>query len=64
MGLICMLFLLSLHPKLSVVSVVFDFNASLNDVASVHLKPLPVDVNKHKCVKHLFDNDTLSDVLS
>ena len=32
-GAICVLFLLSLHHRLSFVSVVFDFNASLNDVA-------------------------------
>ena len=35
MDAICVLFLLSLHLKLSFVSVVFDFNASLNDVAPV-----------------------------
>ena len=55
---------IALQKRASSVSVVFDFNASTNDVASVYLKPLPVDVNQHKWVKHLFDNDVLSDVLS
>ena len=32
-GAICVIFLLCLHLRLSFVSVVFDFNASLNDVA-------------------------------
>ena len=35
MNAICVLFLLSSHLRLSFVSVVFDFNASLNDVAPV-----------------------------
>ena len=35
MDAICVLFLLYLLPRLSFVSVVFDFNASLNDVAPV-----------------------------
>ena len=39
-----MLFLLSSPPKSSVVSVVFDFNASLNDAAPVSPIPLPVVV--------------------
>ena len=33
MNAICVLFLLSLHCKLSLMIVVFDFNASLSDVA-------------------------------
>ena len=43
MDTICVLFLLCLLPRSSFVSVVFDFNASLNDVAPLSLKKLPVD---------------------
>ena len=43
MDAICVLFLLSLHCKLSSVSVVFDFKASLNDVAP--LSPILFPVN-------------------
>ena len=39
---ICVLFLLSLQLRLSFVSVAFDFNASLNDVAPVSPMWLPV----------------------
>ena len=39
------LLLYSLH-RLSSVSVVFDFNDSLNDVAPVYPMLLPVDVNE------------------
>ena len=39
-------FLLSLPPRLSSVSVVFDFNASLNDVAPVSPMLLTVDFMK------------------
>ena len=35
MDVFCVFFLLSSHFKKSFVSVVFDFNASLNDVAPV-----------------------------
>ena len=42
MNAICVLFLLCLPIRLSVVSVVFDFNASLNDVAPVSPMPLSV----------------------
>ena len=41
---ICVLFLLSSQPILSSVSVEFDFNASLNDVAPVPPISLPVDL--------------------
>ena len=41
-----MLFLLSSPPRLSFVSVVFDFNASLNDVAPVSPISLSVDLVK------------------
>ena len=40
---ICVLFLLSLQLRSSFVSVVFDFNASLNDVAPVPPMALSVD---------------------
>ena len=36
-GAICVIVLLCLHLRLSFVSVVFDFNASLNDAAPVSL---------------------------
>ena len=39
-----MLFLLSSHLRLSSVSVVFDFNASLNDVAPVSPMLFSVDL--------------------
>ena len=42
--LLCAFFLLSLPHRLSSVSVVFDFNASLNDVAPVSPMLLPVIV--------------------
>ena len=41
---ICVLFLLCILSRLSSVSVVFDFNASLNDVAPVSPIPFSVDV--------------------
>ena len=44
MDTICVLFLLSSHLRLSFVSVVFDFNASLNDVAPVSPMLFPVDL--------------------
>ena len=37
-------FFLHSHLRLSFVSVVFDFNASLNDVAPLSLMPLSVDL--------------------
>ena len=40
--------LLSLLHRLSSVSVVFDFNASLNDVVPVFPILLPVDVRNEK----------------
>ena len=42
---------LSSPLKSSVVSVVFDFNASLNDFAPVSPICLPVDVIQHKNIK-------------
>ena len=44
MDAICVLFLLSSRSKLSFVSVAFDFNASLNDVAPVSPTSFPVDL--------------------
>ena len=44
MNAICVLFILSLQCKLSLVSVVFDFNASLSDVAPPSLIQFPVDL--------------------
>ena len=41
-------FLLSSHLKLSSVSVVFDFNASLNDVAPVSPMSLSVEGEKEE----------------
>ena len=48
MDVICVLFLLSLPLRLSSVSVVFDFNASLNDVAPVFPIQQTVDLMKIK----------------
>ena len=43
MDVFCVFFLLSLPLRLSSVSVVFNFNASLNDVTPVSLMSLSVD---------------------
>ena len=50
MDVICVLFLLSSPLRLRSVSVVFvfDFNASLNDVAPVSPMLLPVDLRMEK----------------
>ena len=45
-GCLFCVFLLSLPPRMSLVSVVFDFNASLNDVAPVAPILLPVDLKR------------------
>ena len=44
MNAICVLFLLGLLHRLSIVSVVFDFSASLNDATPVSPMPFPVDL--------------------
>ena len=44
MDAICVLFLLSSPSRMSFVSVVFDFNASLNDVAPISPILFPVDL--------------------
>ena len=46
-----MLFLLYILSRLSFVSVVFDFNASLNDVAPVSPISFSVDANNTKSMK-------------
>ena len=47
---ICALVLLSSLSRLSSVSVVLDFNASLNDTAPVSPMSLPVDMMRMKGV--------------
>ena len=51
MDAICVLFLLYSPLRMSRVSVMFDFSASLNDVASVSQMPLPINTTQHKSVK-------------
>ena len=51
-----MLFLLSSHLRLRSVSVVFDFNASLNDVAPVSPILFPVDLMNMKKSGLLIDS--------
>ena len=55
----CLLFL---HLILSFVSVVFDFNASLNDVAPVSPILLPVDVMRKEKSELLMDVFCVSSV--
>ena len=50
MDVVCMLILLSSPYRLRSVNVVFDFNASLNDVVPVSPIHLSVDVIQHKSV--------------
>ena len=50
-----MCFLLSSPHRLSSVSVVFDFNASLNDIAPVSPILLPVDVKRMEKSELLMD---------
>ena len=55
---LCVLFLLSLLHRPSFVSIVFDFNASLNDVAPVSPMSLSVDVmrkGKSNVLMDVFD---------
>ena len=51
---ICVLFLLCLHPRSSLASVVFVFNASLNDVAPFSPILFPIDRMNRK-MRLLFD---------
>ena len=51
----CVFFLLSSHSRLSSVSVVFDFNDSLNDVAPVPPKKFSVDVKRNEESELLMD---------
>ena len=50
-----MFFLLSSHLRLSFLSVVFDFSASLNDVAPVSPMLLPVGVKRKEESELLMD---------
>ena len=56
MDVFCVFFLLSSQPRLSAVSVVLDFNASLNDDAPVSPKELPV-IEKRKEKSELLMDD-------
>ena len=49
-------FLLSSPPRLSFVSVVFDFNASLNDAAPLSPISLPVETNRKENSELLMSN--------
>ena len=51
----CVFFLLSSQPILSFVSVVFEFNTSLNDVAPVSPILLSVDVKRKEKRELLMD---------
>ena len=51
----CVFFLLSSPHRLSAMSVVFDFNASLNDAAPVSPILFPVDVKKNRKSELLMD---------
>ena len=51
----CLLHYLSLPLRLSSVSVVFDFNDSLNDVAPVSPISLPVDMKRNEKSELLMD---------
>ena len=51
----CVFFLLSSQLRLSSVSVVFDFNASLNDFAPLSPISLPVDVMRMEKSELLMD---------
>ena len=55
MDAICVLFLLCSHHRLSSVSVVFDFNASLNDAAPVSSMLFPVDLMRKEKNRLLVD---------
>ena len=59
MDVICVMFLLSLQFRLSSVSVVFDFNASLNNDAAVSSMFFvcccrPEQIREETFVSHLF----------
>ena len=55
MDVFCVSFLLSSPNRLSSVSVVFDFNAALNDVAPVSPTLLSVDVKRKEKSELLMD---------
>ena len=61
MDVTCVLFLLSSPPRLSFVSVLFDFNASLNDVAPLSPILPSVGVIQPKTIwNYYFDHDVIS----
>ena len=55
MDVLCILFLLSSPLRSSSMSVVFDFNDSLNDDAPLYPIPFPVGVNRKKKSELLMD---------
>ena len=55
MNAICVLSLLCSPLRLSFASVLFDFNASLNDVAPVSPISFSVDANKRKIHETVFE---------
>ena len=55
MDVLCVFFLLSSQLRLSVVSVVFDFSASLNDVVPVSPMSFAVDVKRKENSELLMD---------
>ena len=55
MDSICVFFLLSSLPRWSSVSVVFDFNDSLNDIAPLSPISLSVDVKRNEKSELLMD---------
>ena len=55
-----MCLLLSSQPRLSIVSDVFDFSDSLNDVAPVSPIMFPVDVNRKEKSGLLMDDICMS----
>ena len=67
MDVFCVFFLLSSLSKLSFVSVVFDVNASLNDVAPVSSILLSVDLffqTRHKTTSRIKNSDRLESLTS
>ena len=61
---LCVFFLLYSHLRLSAVSVVFDFNDSLNDVAPLSPILLSVDVKRKEKSELLMDVFCVSSVFT
>ena len=59
MDAICVMFLLCLPPRSIFVSVVFDFNASLNSFTSLSLISLPVDEKSTNTWNHFVSNNAI-----